>query len=295
MARPLRLDFDGAWHHVTNRGAQRRLIYLDDDDRRLFLALLAEAVKRHRLELHAYCLMGNHYHLLIHTPTAGLSRGMHYLNGRYAQRFNVNHSTDGPLFGGRFHGTLVQSDEHLQCVVRYIDQNPVEAGMVAEPSDYAWSSHRAYLGFEGTPGWLRTDTMLNRLNGRSGYVSFVDRGVDDATAAHFSSRRNPPVLGDPEFRASFDASAESPLEVQPDVRRLAAASIEEVERRVAQRAGVDVGLVTAERRLRLIAMFDARSAGISLDEIAAHFGYAHGRSAGAIISRFETDNGLRAA
>lgn len=182
MARPLRLEHEGALWHVTSRGNEQRDIYYDDDDRFLFLTLLAEAVKRFKWIVHVYTLMTNHFHLVIETPEKTLSRGMQWLNGRYAQRFNRRHKRKGHLFQGRFHGVLVEKESHLRELARYVVLNAVRAGMVERPEDYRWSSYGAMVGLEQAPEWLTTGWMLEQFGSdpRSAveaYAKFVDEGV----------------------------------------------------------------------------------------------------------------------
>ena len=165
MARPLRIEYPGAWYHILNRGAGKRRIFYSERDHELFMQLLGETSQIYGIEIHAYSLMGNHYHLLVHTPRSGLSRAMRHLNGIYTQRFNNRQQTDGPLFRGRFKSLLVQSDEYLLELVRYIHMNPVEAGLCRHPRDHRWTSHRAYL-FKGLrPKWLKIDEVLSRFDG----------------------------------------------------------------------------------------------------------------------------------
>lgn len=132
MARPLRLEFPGAIYHVTSRGNARNAIFLDDEDRVLFLACLGAVVTRFGWWCHAYCLMDNHYHLLIETPEGDLSRGMRQLNGVYTQRFNRRHGRAGHVFQGRFKAIVVDRDSYLLELCRYVVLNPIRAGMVSQ-------------------------------------------------------------------------------------------------------------------------------------------------------------------
>ncbi len=127
MTRPLRIEYEGAWYHAMNRGRAREVIFPDDVAYAAFLTTLAEAVARFRIEVHAYCLMPNHYHLLIRTPHANLSRAMRQIDGLYTQRHNQLAGTDGPLFRGRYKAIVVDADAYLLNVSRYIHCNPVEA------------------------------------------------------------------------------------------------------------------------------------------------------------------------
>jgi len=142
MARPLRIEFPGAVYHVTARGNARAAIFLNDDDRRRFLALLTETAGRRGWTCHAYCLMDNHYHLMLETAAANLGRGMRQINGVYTQRFNRAHDRVGHVFQGRYKAILVEKQAYLLELCRYVVLNPVRAGMVAAPGDWAWSSYR---------------------------------------------------------------------------------------------------------------------------------------------------------
>ncbi len=182
MARPLRLEYEGALWHITARGNERKNIYRSDADRRLFLSLLGEAVERYRWILHEYTLMSNHYHLVIETPEKTLSRGMQWLNGQYAKKFNKRHKRVGHLFQGRFKGQLVEKESYLLELIRYVALNPVRAGMVARPEEYRWSSYRATVGLEPAPGWLTTSWVLRQFStdakrAATRFAEFVDAGV----------------------------------------------------------------------------------------------------------------------
>ena len=186
MVRPLRIAYAGALYHVTSRGDRREVIALDDKDRALFLTVLAEALHRFDAMVLAYCLMGNHYHLLLQTHAANLSRLMRHLNGVYTQVFNRRHALVGHLFQGRFKAILVDSDAYLLQVCRYVDLNPVRANMVTEPELYAWSSYRALAGLAGAPDWLDVKQVLEHIapgtTARAAakrYVAFVLQGRDE--------------------------------------------------------------------------------------------------------------------
>ena len=161
MSRPLRLEFEGAFWHVTSRGNERKDIFREDRDRLLFLSLLAAAVKRFRWHLHAYCLMTNHYHLVIETPFRTLAKGMHWLNSEYVRIFNKRYERVGHLFQGRYKGILVDEQNYLDEVRRYTVLNPVRGGMVADPAEYRWSSYRAHAGLELIPDWLYSEWLFD--------------------------------------------------------------------------------------------------------------------------------------
>lgn len=181
MARPLRLEFPGALYHVTSRGNARQDIVVDDRDRSQWLSFLAHVVDRFGWLCHAYCLMDNHYHLLIETPKPNLSLGMRQLNGRYTQTYNRRHDRVGHLFQGRFTAILVEKEAHLLELCRYVVLNPVRAKMVAHPRQWGWSSYRATVGDSTVPAWLTPDWMLSQFGQRVGpareqYRTFVAEG-----------------------------------------------------------------------------------------------------------------------
>lgn len=152
MGRKRRFDFPWAWHHVMNRGVDRNLIFRNDFDRQLFMRELQRASSSHALELHGYCLMGNHFHLLVCSREGCLARGMHQLGTRYGQQFNSRHGRDGPVFRARYVAKVVMEDAQLVATLRYIHANPVGAGLVSNPADWPWSSAAAYQG-RAAPAW----------------------------------------------------------------------------------------------------------------------------------------------
>lgn len=164
MTRPLRIEFPQAVYHVMSRGNAHQEIFVDDVDRNGFLQLLGEVVERCNWLCHAYCLMTNHYHLLIETPHANLSSGMHRLNGVYTQRFNRRHNRVGHLFQGRYKAILVEKESYLLEVARYIVLNPVRTQLVAHPRDWKWSSYRATAGEEEIPKFLTTDWIWSQFH-----------------------------------------------------------------------------------------------------------------------------------
>ena len=181
MARAPRIQFEGAVYHLTSRGNCREDVFFSDQDRWVFLKILGKVVREHEWICHAYCLMTNHYHLLIETPRPNLSRGMHQLNGGYTQYVNHAHSRTGHLFQGRFKSILIQKDSHLIELSRYIVLNPVRAGMCAEPEDYMWSSFRATLELVRRPGFLKSERLLSQFSSnldiaRCSYRKFVSEG-----------------------------------------------------------------------------------------------------------------------
>jgi REP element-mobilizing transposase RayT len=166
MARPLRIEFPGAFYHVTSRGDRREAIYEDDEDRSAFLGVLAAVVADFEWQCLAYCLMTNHYHLFVQTVHGNLSKGMRQLNGVFTQWSNRRHGRGGHLFQGRYKGILVDSDSYFREVSRYVVLNPVRAGMVADPADWPWSSYRATAGMESPLEWLADGAVLAAFGSR---------------------------------------------------------------------------------------------------------------------------------
>lgn len=162
MARAWRIEYEGALYHVLSRGNERRDIFLDDADRTAFLNTIAEAAERFSLDVFAYVLMGNHYHLLLRTRRANLSKAMHWLGVSYTTRFNRRHSRSGHLFQGRFKSMLVQDDSYLMQLSYYIHRNPLRAGLVGRLADYRWSSYQAYAYGKQPPPWLDVELILSR-------------------------------------------------------------------------------------------------------------------------------------
>ena len=202
MARPLRIEFAGALYHVTARGNARADIYLDKADREEFLRLLTLTIKRYDWYCHAYCLMDNHYHLLIETNTASLSKGMKILNGSYTQHFNRQHQRVGHVFQGRFKAILVQKDSYLLELARYIVLNPVRAEMIRHPKEWSWSSYRATAGLAEPAECLTTDWVLagfakTKKAAQERYIEFVKAGKGQPSI--WTQLRNQIYLGRDEF------------------------------------------------------------------------------------------------
>ena len=179
MARPLRIEYPGAYYHILNRGNAGERIFVSHRDKEKFLEYLEKAVQRFSITVHTYCLMGNHYHLLIETPQANLSAAIQWLNVSYATYFNRKRHRRGHLFHGRFKAFLVDADEYLQQLSRYIHLNPVRAKMVSNPSDYKWSSYPVFIKKAKRPAWLETRFVLGAFSSKQKYAircykSFVE-------------------------------------------------------------------------------------------------------------------------
>jgi len=206
MSRPLRLEFPGALYHVTARGNAQSAIFLNDTDRIAFLTCLEETLLRSGWLCHAYCLMDNHYHLLIETPEGNLSQGMRQLNGVYTQRFNRQHGRVGHVFQGRYKAILVERDSYLLELCRYVVLNPLRAKMIKQLDRYPWSSYPATLGLVPAPEWLSTDWLLSQFGqqrkaAQRHYAAFVAQGK--GLASPWAKVKGQVLLGNQAFAESM--------------------------------------------------------------------------------------------
>jgi putative transposase len=182
MARPLRLEFPGAIYHITSRGDRQEAIYEDDIDRQQWLDILSRVCERYNWRVHAYCLMDNHYHIVLETADGNLSKGMRQLNGVYTQYFNRQHNRVGHVYQGRYKAILVEKDSYLLELSRYVVLNPVRAGITKAAEECLWSSYLVTIGKRSPPAWLEVEWLLsqfslqrNRAIGK--YIDFVREGI----------------------------------------------------------------------------------------------------------------------
>lgn len=276
MARPLRLEFAGALYHLTSRGDGQEDIFIRDDDRLSFLVVLGEVCERFNWTVHAYCLMGNHYHLLVETPDGNLAKGMRQLNGVYTQRFNREHHRVGHVFQGRYKAILVQKDSHLLELARYVVLNPVRARMVRSAKEWPWSSYRATVGTaEAVPG-LHTAWILSAFSRQKGraierYREFVAEGKNQP--GPWAQLKNQVFLGDDKFVEKMHAH----LEAGKDLREIPARQRRPLAKPLHHYSSGDSG--------RDDAIVEAyASGGYSMKEIGDHFGI-HYSYVSKIISR----------
>jgi len=206
MPRPLRINYPNAWYHVMNRGAGKQKIFKNDMHRMMFLNILNECHQMFNVIICAYCLLDNHYHILLSTPDANLPRVMRHLNGTYTQSFNRSQKKDGPLFRGRYRAKLIDEDCYQLIVSRYIHLNPVDAKIVSDPGDYKWSSYRAYLGLESAPTWLSKDIILEQLasvkslSHVKNYKDYVEGKEIDEINVFYSTKFTKPIIGSEQFK-----------------------------------------------------------------------------------------------
>ena len=213
MPRQPRIQYENAFYHVMNRGKARQVIFPEESYFRAFLQTLGEANKRFDAVIHAYCLMGNHYHLLIETPRANLDRIMRHINGIYTQRYNRLKRSDGPLFRGRYKAILVDRDAYLLQLSRYIHRNPIETKrpLVDLLEDYPWSSYPAYINTAKAPSWLTRETtyqMLGRRQKYSGYRRYVGDGNVGDISEFYGKGNVATVVGGLAFKEHIAENAE---------------------------------------------------------------------------------------
>jgi len=204
MSRPLRIQYTDAWYHVMNRGRRGEKIFETKEDYWSFIELLQEVTDIFNLKVAAYCLMPNHYHLLIRTPDANLSRSMRHLNGVYTQRFNKRHSCDGQLFRGRYKSIVVESDSYALELVRYIHRNPLESRLVNDLQKYQWSTHKPYLSDAKKWKWLHKEYILKMFSKSKTesiklYKQFVLKDTPEEINKIFGRKNLPVVIGSENF------------------------------------------------------------------------------------------------
>jgi putative transposase len=212
MARPLRIEFPGGLYHVTSRGDRREEIYLDDADRTHWLALFGHVCKRFNWVCHAYCLMDNHYHIVVETAEGNLSRGMRQLNGVYTQTFNRAHNRVGHVYQGRYKAILVEKESYLLELTRYVVLNPVRAGRVNNVEQWPWSSYSVMVGRDSRPEWLQTDWILGQFGKQrkravAAYRDFVRAGV--GLPSVWNDLRGQIYLGKEEFVETMQQHVQS--------------------------------------------------------------------------------------
>lgn len=298
MSRPLRIEYPGAYYHVMNRGAGHQIIYAQDAHRELFLELLREIHEMFGVETHVYCLMDNHYHLLIRTPQGNLSRAMRHLNGVYTQRYNRLQKTDGALYRGRYKAILIDADAYLLNVSRYIHRNPIEADIVKRAERYPWSSYSAYIGERKAPVWLNMEDTLEMIGQRSQqqrYQAFVEAGIDEETATFYQKKKQAPILGRESFiarKANLITSNKEQPESRRRIKEITLGTIVEAVVQVFKIEPEDILLTPRgrgqENNARSAALYVSRkTAGLPLRTIAEYFGLSHYGSVSGANSRFE--------
>ncbi|MBA3031147.1 MAG: hypothetical protein FP816_20360 [Desulfobacteraceae bacterium] len=276
MARPLRIEYPGAFYHITSRGNERKAIFKSRRDREKFLEYCESAVLRYGAIIHAYCLMDNHYHLLLETPSGNLSRIMRHINGAYTTYFNVKRQRAGHLFQGRYKAILVESDEYADELSRYIHLNPVRAKMVEHPEDYEWSSYPYYTGMKKPPEWLYRDSILGYFGkqisaSEKSYKIFVEKWIDQGYESPLKDVESSTLLGSSDFIKHIQERYLSGLKPADDIPAIKTLSRKVTLDRIFDR--VDAGLKTKPAWVRNAKMYlGQKYSGKPLKEIAVHFG-----------------------
>jgi len=228
MARPLRIQYPGAFYHVTSRGNEQKIIFKSRRDREKFCEYLGTASSRYGAVVHCYCLMDNHYHLLLETPEGNLSQIMRHINGAYTTYFNVKRKRAGHLFQGRYKAILVEADEYALELSRYIHLNPVRAGMVERPEGYEWSSFGHYINPKVAQDWLNRELIWGLLGGQPAkrgakYKAFVELALDRSEESPFREVIGSSLLGSSAFVSKITArfvDKESDARNLPDLKSL---------------------------------------------------------------------------
>ena len=275
MARPLRIVYAGAFYHVTARGNEKKSIFKNDKDYERFLLYVEAAVERYGAVVHAYCLMNNHYHLLVQTPRANLPEVMQYVNGSYTTYVNTKRQRVGHLFQGRYKAILVDADTYAQELSRYIHLNPVRAGMVRKPEDYPWSSYRYYAGKDKSPRWLTLKFILDYFeeratDGQREYVTFVEAKIGQRYENPLMGAVASSILGGEEFIQRIKKSYLQNIETDRNLPGLA-----ELRKRTIQdiMKGIKAEFRWDERQQKVVGIYLChRYSGLRLREIGDYFG-----------------------
>lgn len=295
MARPLRILYENAVYHVMNRGRGHCAIFHGEKYTDAFLLGLAEAHQLFGIEVLAYCLMGNHYHLLVRTPNANLSRCMRHINGIYTQRYNKLKNTDGSLFRGRYKAILVEVDTYLLQVSRYIHRNPIDTNipLVMALCDYPLSSYPVYLNKRSAPAWLKPSLILSMMAERQGYQDFVERDGDDSVVIDMDVQNQGVILGTEKFVKSVSVYVAKQTQNIPREQLPKLITLEEIIERVAGHYKImrdDIVKVNKGRGIintpRDVAMYLCRyKMSATLNQIAMTFGLKHYSSVSNAIKR----------
>ena len=301
MSRPLRIEYSGAWYHVMNRGRGGEPVFMGRPDYEAFVSLLEKTHELWNLRIAAYCLMPNHYHLLVQTPDGNMSRCMRHINGVYTQRFNRFHHLGGPLFRGRYKSILVDADSYLLQLIRYIHRNPLRAGLIDTLEKYEWSSHRAYQSRAKEWNWLHKEVVFSMLARQSrgrlkAYRNFMHLEDEATILGVFKKKQWPSILGSESF---VDGIKErffpgKPHDEIPQSRDLAPEP-GRIKQEVCAFYQVDEGELMASRRgvfnePRNVAIYlTRRLRGAGLKEVGRPFHLHKYSSVSSVIERMKTE------
>jgi len=283
VARPLRITYPGAFYHVTSRGNEKKDVFKSRRDREKFLEYLASATARYGALIHAYCLMSNHYHLLLETPGCNLSQIMQHINSAYTTYFNIKRKRAGHLFQGRFKAILVEADEYATELSRYIHLNPVRAGIAGNPVDYPWSSYRSYIGRDNAPEWLKREFIFGYFGKRAtdamkNYRAFVEELLGEEYESPLKNTYGTAILGTAGFIETITATHITAREADRDLPALrqfsTGPSLDEIltavntvlgnDKKLARQAGMYLCHKYSGEKLRTIGeVFNVRESAIS--------------------------------
>lgn len=299
-ARPLRILYPGAFYHITSRGNEQKALFKSKRDREKFIEYLESATERYDAVIHAYCLMDNHYHILLETPSGNLSKIMAHINGAYTNYFNAKRERSGHLFQGRYKAILVEADEYAKELSRYIHLNPVRANIVEHPEEYEWSSYGYFTGKKKAPEWLKMDFILgyfgkklsdSQKNYRDYVNVFINQGYESPLRDVVSST----ILGGQEFigfikdKYLTDQKGNKELPALKVLRKRI--TIEDISREVDKKVKDDIKL---SRKIKMY--LSRRHTGERLDDIGEYFGIGGSGVCKAwrqLSDQIEKDKGLR--
>jgi len=293
MARPLRIEYPRAFYHVLSRGIERRPIYWDAADRLKFLESVQKAISKYHIQVYAYCLMGNHYHLLLQTMDGNLSRVMQYINGGYVTYFNTKRKRVGHLFASRYKGIVVDKDSYLKELTRYIHLNPVRAKMVEKPEDYRWSSYNAYLGRTKTV-WLNADWVLGVFSSietvaLQRYKSFVEEGIDRDVEDPFKAVVASTVLGKESFVEQMKEQLKRKDKEQKRTEEIKKLSLFPSLHKIEEFVGEEFRDLNVKLRRKIAVYLSYQYSGKKLREIGAKFGEIGRKGVYGLLKRFSME------
>lgn len=312
MPRVERIEYENAYYHVMNRGRDKGRVKLfhSEKDYHAFLQTLEEAVERFGIIVHAYCLMTNHYHLLIQTPQANISRAMRHLNGVYTQRHNRLNQSDGSIFRGRFKSIVVDSDAYLLQLSRYIHRNPIETkkSMVEVLSQYPWSSYPAYVNKIKSPHWLSREPAYRMLGSKQrylGYAKYTAQENSEELSRFYSHGNIASVIGDKDFVEWYKEEKIPEVKINQKINQTIAhgLSIEQIVLNTAKYYKKTVKQITklkkgrkSQTKSRKMAIFLCQYLGDhKLKAIGEYFGFGHPGSVSFVVSRVRAEMKLDTA
>jgi putative transposase len=284
MARPLRIEYEGAFYHVIQRGIERKNIFISDQDKEKLLSYFNLSHTAYNAVFHSYILMNNHYHIILETPHGNLSKIMHYINTSYAAYFNTKHKRVGPLYQGRFKAILVQQDEYLHYLSRYIHLNPVRARIAKSPEEYRWSSYGCFTQAQTPPAWLNISFILsmfvdNIQKAKRLYKQFVSDSIDKEKEIIANNTKLGLILGDEGFfesiRAKFINKNDKEIPLLKELKQKKEPALEQIQevviknvdndKRLQRSVGIYLSRKYTQRTLNDIAGFYGKitDAGIS--------------------------------